>query len=530
MTNMTFGECLRSLLSILDISMNRLSKAINVDNSLINRWIHEKRIPAYNTAYIENIAEYLSRSFHNSTQIKSLDALLYKVCDNNPSTVSIKDKIKIILSECQGYSIECRKKENKKNSNLSTNQELSHNSLYCTDIILEKVLSLSSDDKIFFGNISALSSCIQLLKSATSSKNSGNNTIYITYYGYLKVQSSDEARLMAEMKTQLLIASEKNIEICFLLKLDSNIDRIISFIKFISPVFMTKKLKIYYYIRYDIIDSEREMCIVPGLGALSCFPCSENSYEKSGFLLRNSHAVNIFHEYIKTHIKSSSRPLIEYYPDDKQTEYYSSLFKSQEYMGNSFLCRTAQHPLMMTPALYKNILERKNLSPKDISFSMETFEIRLNEFKKGMCYCEYYDVCSVKTITDLIRYRKFPALINGIIEIVSLSKDEVLEIMENIIDIINSFKNYKLSLVRNIDFLMQDNCYIFINEKCALHCEMYFISDTAHKTKMFINEPIFVSAAEKYFMEKYEQIAPINKDRHEIIKFMKKQMKLLDDM
>lgn len=525
---MTFGECLGSLLSILDISMNRLSKAINVDNSLVNRWVHGKRVPAYNTAYIENISEYLSKSFHNNIQIKSLDDLLYKVCDNNPSAVSIKDKVKIILSECQGYSIECRKKGNSKINNLDVKCKLPHNSLDHTNIFFEKTLSLSSDDKIFFGNISALSSCIHLLKSATGLKASRDNTVYITYYGYSKIQSSDEARLIAEMKEQMLMTAEKDIDICFLLKLDNNVDRILNFIKFIHPVFMTKKMMIYYYTKYDIIDLEREMCIVPGSGALSCFPCSENSYEKCGFLLRNKHAVNIFHEYIKTCIKSNSRPLVEYYPGDKQTEYYDSLFKSREYIGNSFLCRTSQHPLMMPQALYKNILERKKLPTKDISSFMENFEAQLNEFKKDMYYCKYYDVCSVKTITYLINHRKFPILLNGAIEIVSLSKDEVLEIMNNIIDMIKSFKNYKLSLVNNIDCLVQDNCYIFINERSALHCEIYFDPDTAYKTKLSINEPMFVSAAEKYFMEKYEQIAPINKDKREIIKFLKEQMKLLD--
>ncbi|HAQ42265.1 MAG TPA: hypothetical protein DCM73_16525 [Clostridiales bacterium] len=529
MTDMTFGECLRSLLSILDISMNRLSKAINVDNSLVNRWIHGKRIPAYSTAYVENIAEYLSKSFHNSTQIKRLDDLFYDICENNTSAVLIKDKIKVILSECQGYSIERRKRERIKPNNQDSKYELPHNSSYCRNIISKKTLSLSADDKIFFGNSNVLSLCIDLMKSASNLRSLRDNTIYVTYNNYMEIGSSEVFQLMDEFRTQMLRVADKGINMCFLLKLDNNIDRILNFIKFIYPVLVTKRLMIYYYTKYGIIDSDREICIVPGVGALSCFPSGENPHEKCGFFLKNRHAVNIFNDYIKMLIKANSKALIKYYPQDKRIEYYSDLLKAQENIGNSFLYRTGQHPLMMPASLYKRILERKKFLPKDISLSMKTFETQLNAFKKSINRYEYYDICSAKAITDLINNRKFPIFINGTIETVSLNKDEVMEIMKNIIDTIKSFDNYKFSLIHDTGSCGYDSCYVFIKERWVLFYEMCMGSDTSSETKLSVNEPMVVSAAEKYFMEKHEQIAPINKDKHEIVKFMKRQMNLLND-
>lgn len=528
MAGMTFGDCLSFLLSILDISMNRLSRAINVDNSLVNRWIHGKRIPPYNTAYIENIAEYLSRNFHNSTQINHLNELFCNICGNNASASLIKDKIRMILSECQGYSIECRKKERIKNNNTDVKDIINQNSLYCRNTS-KKILSLSADDKIFFGTGNTLSLCIDLLKSAVNLRSLRSITIYITYSNYLETKSGETVQLINEIKTQLLKAAGKGINVCFLVKLDSNINRTLDFIRFIYPVLLTGRLMVYYNIKYSIADSDREIFVVPGIGAISCIPAGESSHEKCGFFFKNKNAVNIFNNYFKMLLKSNSRELIKYYTRDTDMEYYHDLLEAQENIGSSFLYRTGQHPLMMSVALFRSILERKGFSKKVISCSAEIFEMHLNTFKKNICRYEYYDVCSLKAVTNLINSREFPLLINGTIETVVLDTDELLKIIENVIHTVKSFGNYKLCFTQEKDFFGYGECCVFIKEKCALLYEMHGGSGTAPETKLSINEPMVVIAAEKYFMEKYEQIAPINKDKDEIIRFLEKQMHLLNN-
>lgn len=74
----TFGECLRLLLLALDISNNRLAKGINVDASLVSRWLHEQRIPSYNSDHLENIAVFLSENILNSLQKNVYRKLLMK--------------------------------------------------------------------------------------------------------------------------------------------------------------------------------------------------------------------------------------------------------------------------------------------------------------------------------------------------------------------------------------------------------------------------------------------------------------------
>ncbi|PHV69749.1 hypothetical protein CS063_14235 [Sporanaerobium hydrogeniformans] len=108
--HMLFSDCLRTLLSISGISINRLSRAITIDNSLVNRWVNGKRIPPYNTLYIEQISEYICKHIKNSFQEKQIDELFFTMDKPEDIGYSLEKKIEIILLEAQGYSIKNKKK------------------------------------------------------------------------------------------------------------------------------------------------------------------------------------------------------------------------------------------------------------------------------------------------------------------------------------------------------------------------------------------------------------------------------------
>jgi len=107
---MTFGECLKYMLLALNLSMSRLAKSIHVDSSLVNRWVHGERIPPYDSSYIENIADYLSKNVYNEFQVNNINDILLKQGLKLDNVNNIDDKIKTALLEAQGYSFELKKK------------------------------------------------------------------------------------------------------------------------------------------------------------------------------------------------------------------------------------------------------------------------------------------------------------------------------------------------------------------------------------------------------------------------------------
>jgi len=72
-SDIEYKFCLKKLLHILNISENRLAKGINVDPSLISRWVNGKRPISTKSNYIEDISLYLSKSVNDKFQIRAIE-------------------------------------------------------------------------------------------------------------------------------------------------------------------------------------------------------------------------------------------------------------------------------------------------------------------------------------------------------------------------------------------------------------------------------------------------------------------------
>ena len=74
----TFGECLAAILNALDLKCSKLAREINVDPSLIYKWLRGERVPPYDTPYITLISDYVARKISNSYQRETIIDLLDK--------------------------------------------------------------------------------------------------------------------------------------------------------------------------------------------------------------------------------------------------------------------------------------------------------------------------------------------------------------------------------------------------------------------------------------------------------------------
>ena len=77
-TCLTFGECLAAILNTLDLKCSKLAKEINVDPSLVYKWLRGERVPSYDTPYIELISNFISNKIINKYQRKAISDLLDK--------------------------------------------------------------------------------------------------------------------------------------------------------------------------------------------------------------------------------------------------------------------------------------------------------------------------------------------------------------------------------------------------------------------------------------------------------------------
>lgn len=545
-TQVKFGECLNLLISALDISCNKLSKTINVDSSLVNRWLHEQRIPAYHSNYIENIAEYLSENILNSFHEQRINEAVQSILENMDKEMNIKDKIKKALLESQGYSIESRKLEmaDRKRSSQRTGQT---SEILCSNQydIQEKyssfidntmqnttadvpAINLSAEDKIIIGTKNILYTAVSLLETAANLKCKDNNTIYISFANDMDAIYANKD-ISARFQCALLATVKNGWNIVYLLRLNNNIDRTIKFIDFIEPLMTTNRFNVYYLKKYDVFITGKEMIIVPGLGALSCFPGKPNSQIDTGFFLKNKIAINVFMHYFNSIISTFAYPLIKYYTFDKNNEYSNFLIENEKKSGKRFFYKDELSTVALPENLFTKLLMRKRFSADLIQKELELYRERLNDFLSNLEHYEHLDIYSVDSIENLISHRLF--LFCGINEntTIGLEVQDIIDYLQNMIYLLKKYEKYKIAFINERPNVNINNIrfYCMIKERHNALIHVFKPLSGFPEVRLSIEEPMVVQAFEEYFKKIWEQIAPVNKDKKEIIKWLENKIDLL---
>lgn len=540
MNNMTFGECLKYMLSALDVSMNRLAKSINVDNSLVNRWVHGERIPPYGSSYIENIAEYLSRNVRNGYQIKDLNELFIRqgLCPSNSS--NMEDIMKKFLSEAQGYSYECKKKllmdkkiKIKENAEEAKNyKERSSNSIETNSeahIFQMKtagdIFELSGNDKIIFGSDNIAMLALDLLDEAASTDFQGNKIIYMTYNNNASINNDE----IVQTRNRFARVIKNGWKIIVLIKLDNNLSRIVSFIRFAMPLIRAGGLVIYYCTKYGLFDVERETFVIPGIGAMSGFVYSCDSDINTAFYLKSMSAVDVLKEYFETMLKNDARPLIKYFEMNEYTEYCRILTEADEAVGGRMSYKSDLNIIMLPEKTYVKLLKKYKFSDDVMKFAFKNYKKQCNNFKKNIRHYEYNEIYIMDSISSLIKRQEFYLHYYSGIQRIKLDIEDVVELLKNIIHNLKTYKHYNISFInkKTENLITTENFSFVLKERTALFYENYKLKSNCPITSIFVDEPFFVKAFEEYFGEIWEHIAPVYKEKAEIIKFLQRHIDAL---
>lgn len=303
-----FGESLHLLLSALSISNNRLSKGINVDSSLISRWLHEQRIPSYHSKHIENIALFLSQSILNLFQEQRLNEAINLIYENPDEILGTKDRVMKALLKSQGYSLEGKK--------IETTKKLSLNPI--------QIINLSKEDYIVIGSKNILLATLSLIEIATHKKCKNHNMIYISYSNNIDISNFYEDFI--DWRDVVLKSLTHGYTVKFLFKVNRklNLNMIINFLHFAKPLIETGRFLPYYYNAYDTFDLGSESTIIPGIGALTCLSTNANSEIDSAFYMKNQVVIDILSDNFNTFISTSCKSLSEYYTLDHNDSFIES--------------------------------------------------------------------------------------------------------------------------------------------------------------------------------------------------------------
>ncbi|MFA9464871.1 MAG: hypothetical protein ACERKN_11350 [Velocimicrobium sp.] len=523
-TKMKFGDCLNLLLSTFDIRMNYLAKAINVDSSLVSRWIHNKRIPPLNTSYIENISNFLARNALNSFQLKLVDDIFQKTCEDAKNNLSDQEKIKILLLESQGYSFEYEYEKKKK---LICCMESEEKSPIKATSLFSNLIPLSGNDKIIPMEKDVYTVGLHLLKLAIAQTNVKDQTLYISFNNDVPNMFSDD---LIQWRNLLLEAIQTGWTIIVLLRFNRNTVRNIHFINFAAPLILTNKFIMYYFKNYDAFSSGIETLIIPDVGALICFVTESISHVDSALYLKDRCAINMLRSYTTVLINSYSTPLIKYYSSKNIREYSNCLLKIEEGIGSRHFNKYGIGMLLLPPHLYYNLLEKCSISHEGKKEAYDYYIQRLHAFFKNVKHYDYKDIFFLEALRDLVEHQQFYFYHLLGIEKIEVTIPEIIELLNNIIVLLKNNDNYSLALIQNEkqNNLISGEFDCFVKEGKGIILEGYNTIQPNSKIMLSIQEPMIIQALEAYYNHIWEQIAPVNKEKTDIIHFLENQIYLLE--
>jgi len=101
--------------------------------------------------------------------------------------------------------------------------------------------------------------------------------------------------------------------------------------------------------------------------------------------------------------------------------------------------------------------------------------------------------------------------------------------LQNIIDILKTFKNYQVAVIHNInDYFENMKEYNFtIKERQGVF--FYIIKQAEYESEMqlSINDPMLVNAFKDYFNDIWSRISPISKDKNDTIAWLQSYIEVL---
>lgn len=517
-TSIDFAHCLKYLLSALGISINRLSKALNVDGSLVNRWVNGKRIPSYNSNYIEAISQFLSASIKNSLQIQLIDELFERVFGVDAEGGCNEEKIQKVLFEAQGISLNNHKLYDKESKKM-----LKHKKPGLKPPFYDDIVGMSQEDKAISGTHNVASAWKHLLGLALQT-HKRKKVIYITYFNdvFFYISTEEDRRQFQTMLTDLM---SQGYEVHYLLRISHDIHHLVELLEFFRPLIGNHRLYLYYLKNYDSLNLGKDCLIVPETGVLSYF--FTPAKQCCALYLRNSLAVSFYEEHWLGLIQSSALPLVKTYPAEKKECLQNFYIESEDALGNRFLYRDGFSVFTLPLHLYKKLLLKRECSKQEIISALDYYQRALEAFRSNARIYQYKDIYTMDSMNYLLKNRQFFFYDHIGLSAVDLDKEELIEFLQSIINFLKTYDNYSIAFVRKkpVALGINQTMSFFLKERHTLIAE---ISEPPTAPVCFsIREPMLLQAAEYYFNRLWQQIAPVMKKKEDIIAWLQREVALL---
>lgn len=528
-----FSECLNNLMKVVGLKNSKLAKAINVDASLIYKWLNNKAIPPYDSHHIDLIANEIMKNIMNSYQFNQIECIIKDNLGDNPeiNPNNLTVLIKKLLKESQGYSIEKKKKINTMNQ-YSNSNNININSLE----LFQKNNALGgnsnySNVQIISGHKEVLNAVLKLLDMASQQKNIPDDPMMITslsefnnLHGYPDFNE--------KWKTALTTAINKGWGAVYLANVNNQISHSIKVIENMLIPVSTGRYQIYYTYFNQCIPFF-EILIVPDVGVLYCISNMNKHQVDSAMFIKDKNAVSMFKGYFSQLLKTS-KPLLNTFNNANNVEYENGYSGIEEMLGNRYIVKWGLNTLSIPINLYEKNIMQLDIPTYEMEKKISVHKRKIKAFETQIKHYKYRDIIAEDYLTDLINgnINDFYNKTNIYGEII-LSKENLIERLSNTILLLKKYDNYEIGLSSHsqIDFLSTTDLLIKENAMVLLFTLPHESNFLIQPERYFaITEPNIIKAYEYYADNLWNNIKPINRNKKELILKLEYYIRILSGL
>ena len=204
-----------------------------------------------------------------------------------------------------------------------------------------------------------------------------------------------------------------------------------------------------------------------------------------------------------------------------------AISEAEESAGNKFLYNDKFSALTLPENLYEEYLKGTDIPVSEFNTAVECQKRLLKAFIHNLGYHECKDIYTRESIEKYIKNRQYPIYDfqrsgNPITNPAGIAKH-----LENIINLLEKFDKYEMAIVSENKIADYKHIYMMIKERHSAKIRM--IKDNADGTEadLSIEEPTVVNALKIGFLKAWDRISPVDKDKRDVIAWLKSQINLL---
>jgi len=384
-----------------------------------------------------------------------------------------------------------------------------------------------------------LSQIIELFEQLpdATGRSDAERTIVLTW------QSRETSEMSAELEERWLVSLRSILrrgwQMQYLCRLDDNIHRTVRLVEMMRDLIGTGNYFPRYFKPYGVISPPYDLIIIPGVAGVLLFSTKTAHAVDDGIITRDAHTLRILQAHAAQLARQTTRLVTAYFHLENDLAYGERLREAENHSGGRVLIKdglsvttqpewwfdtppTAQIPGAHTAESWQLVAAHR--------------KARIAAFRRYVRSNEnaYYDICTISAIERLVRTGAYPDgdPSNGPHQ----GKKAVREHLQNTVELLRTYENYHLALIRDYEMKDVDEESFQMSAKWQVSGDNTVfigtrIADQQGRlvpANLHITEPTVANGFREHFYQMWQRIPPLFRERERVIAWLERQIKELD--